>query len=144
MAEQLDIYVAVEGTKTVSRFAADIIWFHNDDATSDLTIGFKPNQPDTLAFCKNKNDDHTKGTTTLTIKAGKKDGVYICSDYPGTTFGYTAKIGSADLEDPIIILGKDSKSPSIVASLPAIGAGLLVGVVLTLLVQRLFMRRRPA
>lgn len=142
MAEQLDIYVTDDGVKTISRFAADRISFHNE-GSADMTIGFKPNQPQPLRFCKNKNDDHTKGTTTLDIKKDKKDDVYICSDFPGTTVGYTAQIGTTDKEDPIIILGKDSMSPSLGIDVPSFAGGLLLGIVLALLAQRLFMRRRP-
>ena len=143
MAAELDIYVTDKDGRTVSQFAADKIIFHND-GSDDMTIGFKSGQSPLLAFCKNKNDDHTKGTTTLQILKSKKEGVYICSDFPGSSFGYTAEIKNTIMEDPIIILGKDSLSPSFSMNLPVLGAGLLLGIVVTLLAQRLFMRRRPA
>lgn len=143
MANQLDIYVTEKDGKTISQFSADKIWFHNE-GPDDMTIGFKPGQHADLAFCKNKVDDHTKGRTTLDIPKTKKEGVYICSDFPGSSFGYTAQIKNTTLEDPIIILGKDTLTPpSFTASLPVFAGGVLLGVVLTLLARRLFVRQRP-
>lgn len=139
----LTIRVVSKDGRTVSQFAAEKIWFNNDGA-ADLTIGFKPGQSANLAFCKNQNDDHTKGETSLTIEAGKKEGVYICKDFEGTSFGYTAQIAGTVLEDPIIIIQKDSFTGPIAENLVAAGTGVLVGIAVTLLAQRLFVRRRPA
>ena len=138
----LHIRVIAKEGKTVSQYAADKIWFHND-GSAELTIGFKPGQSPNLAFCKNRNDDHTKGQTSLQIDPGKKDDVYICKDFPGTSFGYTAQITGTVLEDPIIIIQKDSVDGFISENLLAFGAGLLFGIVAALLAQRLFVKQRP-
>lgn len=142
---QLQVYVTAQGGKTVSQFGVSRdqkVWFFNQ-GSAELTIGFKPGQSENLAFCKNKNDDHTQGDTTLRIPAGKKEGAFICSDFDGTSFGYTAQIEGTVLEDPIIIIQKDEWNGFIAANPLAIGIGLATGIVVTLVAQRLFARRRP-
>jgi len=138
----LTIKVVNDGGRTVSQFSADKIWFVNGDA-AELTIGFKPGQSENLAFCKNKNDDHTKGDTSLTIGGNDKKGVYICKDFPGTSFGYTAQITNTVLEDPIIIIQKDTYSGYITANLPGLATAFLLGAAVTLLARRLFVKSRP-
>ena len=142
---QLLIYVTARDGKTVSQYGVSDgqkVWFQND-GTAELTIGFKPGQSPNLAFCKNKNDDHTKGEATLKVDAGKKKGVFVCSDFDGTSFGYTAQIAGTVLEDPIIIIQKDDWSGFIAANPLAIGIGVATGIVVTLVAQRLFARKRP-
>lgn len=142
---QLQIYVTAQGGKTVSQYGVSEgqkIWFQNDGA-AELTIGFKVGQPETLKFCKNKNDESKDGEAELKIAAGKKEGVFICSDFDGTSFGYNAQIAGTVLEDPIIIIQKDDWSGFIAANPLAIGIGVAAGIVVTLVAQRLFARKRP-
>lgn len=144
---QLEIYITAEGDNTVSQYytpKTKHVTFYNE-AANVATIKVKaPVGVDVL--CKKGNG--TDPTAEFTVPAQDTSGpgkvkMFVCKSYQGKTFKYSAQIEGKNIEDPIIIIGKDSGLPGLTLNVADIGLGLLGGVVLTLVAQRLFMRRRP-
>lgn len=76
--------------------------FENASDAGALNISSKE-AGSTLPFC----DMNGKTPITLQpIEKGKPQTVKICDDYQGREFLYTAQIGQAALEDPIVIIEK--------------------------------------
>ena len=145
---KLEIFFTVdENNNTVSQFYVskpEHLEFNNM-GDKVLTIEVKkPVGVDVL--CKKHDKDPVTGFTVAAKGApGGADKVkmYICDSYEGDTFTYSAQIEGTGKEDPIIIIGRDSAPLPIVAWLPGLAGGLVLGVVLTLLAQRLFVKHRP-
>ena len=70
--------------------------------------------------------------------------MFICKGYKGKTFKYSAEIPGIAKEDPIIIIGKDKVEP-LGCSEPADPRRrrCSLGIVLTLVALRLFVKQRP-
>lgn len=89
----------------------------------DLVITPKPGG--TLPFCENNG---TSPKALPPIQHGQPETVKICNDYAGGEFLYTAQIGTANAEDPIVILErKMSLSPDPLAML-LLGLGVGAGI----------------
>jgi len=139
----LTIHVVNDNGKTASRFSVPPggqIKFVNDGA-ADMTIALKPNVNPGPVLCKGNNDNNP--LTSFKVKAGKHDTVFVCKSFPGDSFAYSAQIEGTVLEDPIIIIQKDSYPGFVASNWLALAGGLLFGVVLTLLARRLFVKSRP-
>jgi hypothetical protein len=144
---KLEIYVTADGGNTVSQFyvsKSEHVAFHNE-GDEVLTIVVKdPVGVDVL--CAKNNGQDPKTTFEVPAKSAGGPGkvkMFICDGYQGKTFKYSAEIAGKIKEDPIIIIGRDSSPLPIVAYLPGLAGGLVLGIVLTLLVQRLFVKQRP-
>ncbi len=139
----LNIHVEVVAGKTVSGFGvmpgAKINVYNH--GTEELTIGLKPNVFASPPFCSGPNDNGP--IWSFKVKADKHEGVYVCNSFPEKQFGYTAQIGQSGLEDPIIIIGRDSPVPWIAANGLGLAIGTALGIVLTLVALRLFGKQRP-
>lgn len=145
---QLEIYITEAGGNTVSQYyvtKTQHVTFYNEAEKIATIVVKDPVGTDVL--CEKNNGTNPQSTFPVPAKnaAGKLGEVkmFICPGYAGKTFKYSAQIEGTNKEDPIIIIGKDSKGPSIVANVPILVTGFIAGVVLTLIAQRLFMRRRP-
>lgn len=146
---QLEIFITVDANNnTVSQYyvsKSQHVTFNNmADKPAKIAVTNPVGVP---VLCEKQNDDTTaKAEFTVPAQANNKPGsvkMSICNSYDGETFKYSAEVEGTNKEDPIIIIGRDTFTPSIVANLPILGLGLIAGIALTLVVQRLFMRRRP-
>jgi hypothetical protein len=138
---KLNIYVGSTAGQTQSQFGkvkdSDKIVFYNQDPAATLTVTIKGDQPGVSALCK----PNGQGVDSFTVApAERSKGFTICDGYQAATFKYTAQVGTAAPEDPIIIIERWSIANSTVGIITAAGlavAGLIVGA----LGARLLMRR---
>jgi hypothetical protein len=124
----LTIIVEVQGNQTISRFSippsGKLVYKNGAPAgAGDLVIA--PKAPTTkLPFCESNGKDYKP---ILPIAPDNEDTFHICKGFEDS-FYYTAKIGEATIEDPIVIIEKKLNfSPDPVAMLVlglGIGAGL--------------------
>jgi hypothetical protein len=100
----LTIVVEVENNQTFSRFSvppSGKLVYRNGATAGDLLIA--PKSPTTeLPFCESNGKDEKP---VLPIGPGEEDTFHIC-DGDTDNFYYTAKIGQAYIEDPIVIIEK--------------------------------------
>jgi hypothetical protein len=164
---KLNIYVGSTAGQTQSQFGkvkdSDKIVFYNQDPAATLTVTIKGDQPGVSALCKPNGQGVDSLTVTLKSEqpgvsvlckpngqpagdsftvapAERSKGFTICDGYQAATFKYTAQVGTAAPEDPIIIIERWSIANSTVGIITAAGlavAGLIVGA----LGARLLMRR---
>jgi hypothetical protein len=124
---KLQIHVFVQDGKTTSKFRVgktEKVVFHNRDSQGTLTVSVASEPGMETALC-------VAGTKveTFTITPQEKKKVFdICGDYRGETFKYTAQIGTAAIEDPIVIIetGYALTNPIVIIEVIA-GAVLLLG-----------------
>ena len=131
----LTIVVQVENNKTVSHFSippSGKLVFRNgaDAAAGDLVIASKsPTVP--LPFCK------ANGSTpkpTVPIAPGDSDTFWICKNTTVKQFDYSAQIGQAEIEDPIVIIERTNKFSLTPLTSALIAA--VVGAAITYLIMR--------
>jgi hypothetical protein len=100
---KLQIQVSVRGDRTVSKFRlgkTDAVVFRNAHQTDTLTVKVTDDsgQP-SGALC-----DSTGNVTTFTVAPKAKMNFSVCPGFTGDSFKYSAQIGTAALEDPIVII----------------------------------------
>jgi hypothetical protein len=102
----LTIVVDVRNNQTMSSYRvpkSDKVVFVNASKTDTLVITPKPPET-TLPFCESNKT--TPIPMPLTVAASGSGTVHICKNWNGTEFLYTAQIGTAAAEDPIVIIEK--------------------------------------
>ena len=100
----LTIVIDVRDNQTMSSYRipkSGKLVFRNASTTDQLVITPK-GDGGTLPIC----DNNQPIPTPLTIGAGASKTVNICGDFNGQEFLYTAQIGQAAAEDPIVIIEK--------------------------------------
>jgi hypothetical protein len=100
----LTIVVDVRDNQTMSSYRipkSDKLIFKNASTTDELVITLKGNG-DSHPICENNQPIQA----SLTVAAGASKTVRICDDFDGREFLYTARIGQAEPEDPIVIIEK--------------------------------------
>ena len=143
---QLEIYITVEGNNTVSQYYVSKtkhVTFYNE---ADKVATIKVKDPVGVDVLCDKN-----GVVSNEFPVPAKDSNgdpgsverHICKGYEGKTFKYSAQVEDTNMEDPIIIIGRDKAGPGPTYNLVDLGLGLLAGIVLTLVAQRLFRKQRP-
>jgi hypothetical protein len=114
------------------------VTFVNLDRDQDMVV--RPKPVDNIApFCE--KNDASKAKPVINVPKNKKVTVSVCENYDGNEIRYTAKIGSAGDEDPIVII---EKPKSLALSLDVVYAtvlGLAVGAILAVAVMRLTARK---
>jgi hypothetical protein len=136
----LTIVVDVRDNQTMSSYRippSGKLTYINASKTDDLTISQKNEHP--LPLCD--SNASTSIPLPLVIQKDDSQTVRVCSNFTGGEFLYTAQIGTAAAEDPIVIIEK-SKSMAIDPLTAAI-LGAAVGVTLTLLYVNLRQKQRP-
>jgi hypothetical protein len=113
---KLNIHVNDQNGKTQSQFGkakdSEKIVFFNDSSTATLTVTIQSQPGMGVALC----DKNGLGVDSFTVAPTEKTKAFtICNAYQGTTFKYTAQVGTAAVEDPIIIIERYS---SIAISVP--------------------------
>ncbi|MDP9199564.1 MAG: hypothetical protein M3O07_10195 [Pseudomonadota bacterium] len=100
--DRLSINVTVEDDQTISKFVVrerGTVTFYNR-GESELTLLFKNEQcEEESPFCKGNGN---KEENPVRIAAGDEKVLTICRGQAGKWFKYTAQIGEAAEEDPII------------------------------------------
>lgn len=140
---RLQIHVFNDNGQTVSKFGKandnEKIVFINEDAGANLTVTIIGDAAG-KALCKPSGQ---KEAATFTVDPGGKSKAYtVCNDFQGTAFKYSAQVGTATVEDPMIIIERGIHPPSTISN--TVAALLVVGAfVVGLLTARLFMRGRP-
>ena len=139
---QLEIYITAEGNNTVSQYYVSktkhVTFYNQADKVATIVVK-DPVGLDVL--CANPNSNPQ---VTFPVPAKDAQGnpghvkMFICKNYAGKTFKYSAQIDGLNIEDPIIIIGKDSLIPGPTFNLIDMSLGLLGGIVLTLVALRLF------
>jgi hypothetical protein len=128
---KLNIYVGSQAGQTQSQFGkvkdSDKIFFVNQDPAATLTVTIKGEQGSQSALCK----PNGQGVDSFTVAPTERSkGFTICDGYQGATFKYTAQVGTAAAEDPIIIIERWSIANATVSLTTAAVltvAGLIVG-----------------
>lgn len=102
----LTIIVEVQNDQTISNFSippSGKLVFKNVAPTGAGDLVIAPKAPTTkLPFCESNGDDYKP---ILPIAPGSDDTFHICKGFEDR-FYYTAKIGEATIEDPIVIIDK--------------------------------------
>ncbi|HKE44132.1 MAG TPA: hypothetical protein VKB41_06300 [Steroidobacteraceae bacterium] len=137
------------GQQTRSRFGkpkdTDAIIFHNDDTQSSLQISITSDPANGPVLCK-ENNNKIPVPLPVSVPVGDKGKYTICQDFKGADFKYTAKIGTAVAEDPIIIIEKSKAIISVglggVLAAGAIGA-VIGAVIANYLASRRMARLKP-
>lgn len=96
----LMIVVDVRNGQTMSQYSmakSGKLTFANASDQDELSVKPKSGMP----FCEN---DKTTEIPEILVAPGAEETVRICKAYGDSEFLYTAKIGSATEEDPIVIL----------------------------------------
>ena len=146
---QLEIYITAEGGNTVSQYYVSktkhVTFFNEADKAAEIKV----KEPvGAKALCEKYNDD-TTWKETFTVPAKDAQGnpgsvtMYICKSFGYKPFKYSAQIEGKNIEDPIILVGKDKAGPGPAYNLFDLGLGLLAGIALTLVALRLFRKQRP-
>jgi hypothetical protein len=137
----LTIVVDVRNNQTMSSYSippSGKLVFMNNSGIDSLVISPKDGDPP-LPFCEN-NGDTPK--TLPPIGKYSSDTVKICDSFNGEYFLYTAQIGQAAAEDPIVIIEKSKMNywdPGVAAV-----AGALIGAGITyFIVRSRDSRKRP-
>jgi hypothetical protein len=105
------------------------IIFTNASETDSLEVSAKKGYPPP-PFCASNNSPKS---LPITIAAKGSAGVHVCKPFDGKDFFYTAKIGDALAEDPIVII---EKKQSIVFDPASFFIGVGVAAILTYLIMR--------
>jgi len=135
----LEITVAVRDGKTMSQYMMlknGKLTFTNADAAQDLAVAPKGS---VNPFCENGGNKAIP--PPLTIHPNASLDVVICKDFQATEFSYTAQIGTAAPEDPIIIFEKTKMQVSATA---AFFIGAAIGAVAVAVILKMRTPRRPA
>lgn len=141
----LRIYVNVttDGTATYSGFGVGDdkhVFFYNNHATDTLTVVIKDATAQSSPLCEN----NSKGpkVTAFPVDHGQFEKFAVCEDFTGASFKYTATIGNAAPEDPIVIVEKSGiiGGPGTSHKLE-LGLALLAGAAAVLIFQA-FLRMR--
>jgi hypothetical protein len=136
----LEIVVDVRDNQTMSQYNTpkngkikftNAIPKKNDpsDEASVLLITMKKNAP--WPFCKS---DGSPKEQPISVPPSETRAAFVCESFAGNEVVYTAQIGSAAEEDPIIIFEKPKANLEFAA---AVAAGVVVGAIATVLVLRL-------
>jgi len=130
----LQIIVEVQDNQTISNFSippSGKLVFKNGAAKGMGDLEIKPKSPTIeLPFCKSNGKDPE---SLPMIAPGDDATVYICSNFTDRFF-YTAQIGQAAIEDPIVIIEK-SKNLSL-DPLAALFIGAGIGAALVYLIVK--------
>jgi hypothetical protein len=123
---KLQIHVFVQEGKTTSKFKVgktESVIFRNRDPQGTLTVSVASEPDKGTALCV----AGTKVETFTITPQEKKKAFDICGDYRGETFKYTAQIGTAAVEDPIVIIetGYALTNPIVIIEVIAAGVVLL-------------------
>src|SRR5262245_453114 len=133
----IEIVVSVRNGQTMSQYSMDKndkIDFINADSAGTLVV--EPKVADSSMFCE-KNG--TK-LPSVTVPPSDHKVVKICGDFQGGEALYTAKIGTAAPEDPIIIFEKTMARMDFTTG---VLVGVVVGAIVTAIVLRSRSRQRP-
>ena len=99
----LDIVKKDEKTHTTFRMKwYETVVFHNYDSNDPLVVAIQGDKRDSPPVLCDTNGEAAKQPITIGPLGSK--GYGICRNYQGTHFTYTAKIGGAAGEDPIVII----------------------------------------
>ena len=136
----LTIVVDVRNNQTMSSYRvpkSDKVVFDNASTTDTLVITPKDDgvdPPETLPFCE--SDKTTPIPMPLTVAASGSGTVHICKNWNGTEFLYTAQIGTAAVEDPIVIIEKTMKYSLDPLAALFLGAGIGAAIVYLIVKSR--------
>ena len=128
----LTIVIDVRDNQTMSSYRipkSGKLVFKNASTTDQLVITPK-GDGGSLPIC----DNNQPIPAPLTIAAGASKTVGICGDFNGQEFLYTARVGQAAAEDPIVIIEKSKPhywDPGVAAV-----AGALLGAGITYFIVR--------
>jgi hypothetical protein len=86
-------------------------------------------------FCKS---DGSEKENPIEVPPGASKGAFICDSFAGSEVLYTAQIGQAVAEDPIIIFEKSKMQLNVLTA--AVG-GVLLGAVAAVIVMRVMRTR---
>jgi len=135
--------------QTRSRFGkhkdTDVIIFHNDDARFTLEIGIvsDPNNPNNEpVLCEDKKGKVPVTPMPTHVGVGQTGEYTICQAFKGADFKYTATIGSAKTEDPIIII--ENSKASFTLGVVGIVIVAAIGATIGAIVANYFAARRLA
>ena len=132
---RLHIYVDVRDGNTISKFGVPRngqVVFLNQHATDSLHVVIEGASADSSPLCKGGQK-----IVSFDVAAGKKDGYKICSDFEGVAFKYSATVGNAATEDPIVIIETSGFSTT-----EALVGGAIIGFGLGLLAAVAFLRSK--
>jgi hypothetical protein len=104
----------------------DAIIFSNKDTQSSLKIDITSDPANGPVLCQEK-DNKTPIALPATVGVNAEGKYTICRDFKGAEFKYTATIGTALAEDPIIIIEKKSFSVGVVGIVVAAAVGATIG-----------------
>lgn len=109
---KLNIYINEEQGKTLSKFGKakdnEKIVFNNQHPTAALAVTIVTPPDIRSVLCE--KDGTTAAPNPFSVPNLKSTGYWVCNDYQGTSFKYTAQVGTAAPEDPIIIIERSSHS----------------------------------
>ena len=138
----LTIVVDVRGNQTMSSYrippSGKIKFVNAATNQGDLEISPKPPATE-LPFCENNG---TTPETLAPIPPGGSGETRICSGFGGGEFLYTAQIGTANPEDPIVIIEKSKHISFDPLAAALLAAGVSAGITY-LVVRSRDSRRRP-
>lgn len=133
----LTIVVTVRGNQTMSLYKVPKngkVTFVNASTDGDLVV--TPKGSGSMPFCE---DDKVTAWPGIVPK-NDEDTVRICNAFEGDELLYTAQVGTALPEDPIIIFEKSNVALNLAS---AIVIGFVVGAALTVIIVKLWTRKTP-
>lgn len=134
----LEIIVTVRDGQTMSQYKmpkSEKVKFNNADPAATLKITGKEGKP--WPFC---DQDHTTPKPQpIEVAPGGVKAAWICNSFTGGEVLYTAQIGTAVIEDPIIIFERQRLLSTV--EVAALG-GVALGAVTAVVVMRL-LRSKP-
>ena len=131
----LTIVIDVRNNQTMSSYripTSGKLTFKNASATDSLVISAKG--PDALPICE--SNQTTPVPTPLTIAASGSKTVRICDSFNGQEFIYAAQVGSAAVEDPIVIVERPKFSIAFDSASFILGAAIAAAVTYLILKSR--------
>lgn len=126
----LEITIGVRDGQTMSQYTMPKngkVTFYNADPAATLKITAKEGKP--WQFCEKQNGDVPKGPPIVVAPLGSER-AWICKDFTGGEVLYNAQIGTAAVEDPIIIFEKSKLNMQLATvALTSAVVGALVAVI---------------
>jgi hypothetical protein len=142
----LEIIVDVRDNQTMSQYntpKSGKIKFTNavpkanpPDPAPMLLVTPKEGHP--WPFCKKGNTEPMQAP--ISVPGGESKAAWICDSFAGTEVLYTAQIGTATPEDPIIIFEKTRSQLNFTTG---VVVGIVAGAIITAVILRLRSRQRP-
>lgn len=122
---KLQIHVFVQDGRTVSKFKVgktEKVVFRNRDPEDTLAVTITSEPGKGNALC----DGQTEVVAFSITPQEKKKSFNICPDYHGESFKYSAQIGTATVEDPIVIIETGYALTTPIVIIEVIAGGILL------------------